>query len=229
MRRATGVATILAPLLLASTGTVAADALPSLRPMADVDIEWIAPSMRQDGLPMAMQSLRSRRPLDETLARYRTRWSARGDVHVVRRGGWRILVTRLGKHVRTLHLRESLEGVEGVYMVSADPARRTPRPEASLPLPASLEVIRQSSFTDAGRAAESLVLRGRFDVTGESAALLATMRANGWTPTIDEPARHQRGARLLGFARGRESVQAFIASDPRWDSTTLVLLTSIQP
>src|SRR3990170_537476 len=100
--------------------TRATEALPSLGAPPQGSAQWIAKSMRMNGLPMTLKVFESRLTPDAVLSHYEGFAKASGS-HQSRRttnAPWQVLMLKSADHFITVHARAVARGSEGTILVS---------------------------------------------------------------------------------------------------------------
>lgn len=101
--------------------------LPNLAAPPQGSAQWIARSMRMNGLPMSLKAFESRLSPDAVLSHYESELKSSGS-HDVRRSvnaPWRVLMFKSHDHLITVQARPASAGSEGTILVSPalDPAK----------------------------------------------------------------------------------------------------------
>ena len=212
------------------------DALP-----ADVRQELVMAAAVIDGHAVTTHRFRSAAPPGPLADTLRERWRSEGRVVVESRSGdWTVLSVRGADGVRTLQLRPTAGGSEGLVSTwrraaSNEAAAATEDAAPGMPfarwLPEDARVIRQVRHRDPGRDAATVVALVA-GVPGDAAARLRREAAtSGFVadPALAGPAGRaawyrggpQAGGEALAFRRGGEEVVATVAMHER--GTALVL------
>ena len=190
--------------------------LPVMRVMPGMETRWIAERMAWNGLPMSARLFRTDAPAQAVLAWYERLWSrlGRGEVVRQRQGPWRVIGHRDGRHYRTVRVRDTARGAEGVLTVSLRPDVVRPSRAPGIPLPAGLRVLHRLDSLDGPRRAWSLTLQSPYGAEATLERIRARLAGAGWTVQPHSLAR-ARGAVQQAFQRGRSLCQVSVAPHRR--------------
>lgn len=190
---------------------------------------------------VTMHRLHAAAPPETLVATLRERWRATGAPFVESKvGPWTVLSTRDAEGIRTIQLRATASGTEGVasYWQAApiDPAGGATASTGTATdverwLPPGTRVLRRLVHGDPGRDALTLVGVVPAGPTAAASVLRDRIRADGF----DEDARlglpagraawyrggPDTGGAALAFRRGRDELVATVAAHP--DGAALVL------
>lgn len=211
------------------------DALPP-----DVRQELVMSAAAMDSHTVTTHRFRSASPPAALLDAMRERWRAQGTVFVESHSGdWTVLSVREDGTLRTIQVRATAAGSEGLSSQWL-PARRRPEGDDAAGgspapladwLPVEARVLRRISHRDVGRDAATVVAIVPSSVAGAADALRRHARAAGFAddPAIAMPAGRAAwfrggdaaGGQALAFRRGREEVVATVTAHR--DGTGVVL------
>lgn len=143
--------------------------------------EWVARSMRMNGLPMTLKSFRSRLTPD-ALCQYYEAMGNRQHVAIqrLRRGEWLVLSMNARDELITVQARQTLEGSEGTITVS--PALTTVHLtiDTAFPHPATASIVNLQEYDDEGSEAEHISLASARSVAVETQAFIDRLQRDGW-------------------------------------------------
>ncbi len=180
--------------------------LPEMRVMPEMETRWIATRMAWNGLPMSVRVFRTAAPAQAVLAWYERLWSRQGHGEVVRQrqGPWRIIGYRDERHYRTVRVRETPDGSEGLLTISLRPERVRPlRRVDGLPLPDDLRVLHRIDSLDGTRRAWSYTLASPYGAEATLRRIRERLVGAGW---VEQPA---------SLVRHRSTVQQAFQRDAR--------------
>jgi hypothetical protein len=208
---------------------------------AEVRHELVTTAAVLDRHAVTMHRLRSAEPPETLAATLRERWRATGAPFVESRvGPWTVLSTRDAAGIRTIQLRATASGTEGVsshwQVAPVDPARgpqvsTAAASDAERWLPPGTRVLRRLVHGDPGRDALTLVGLAAGGPEATAAALRDRVRADGFDEDLrlGLPAGRaawyrggpDAGGAALAFRRGRDELVVTLAAHA--DGTALVL------
>src|SRR5688572_6134416 len=138
----------------------ATDALPSLGAPPQGTAQWIAKSMRMNGLPMTLKVFESRLTPDAVLSHYEWFVKSSGS-HESRRttnAPWQVLMLKSSDHFITVHARPVAHGSEGTILVSPTIEPASLRMRTDFPRPASTRIVNLQQYDDDGVQSEHISL-----------------------------------------------------------------------
>jgi hypothetical protein len=212
------------------------DALP-----AEVRAELVMNAAAIDGHVVTTHRFRTATPPDALLAQLRERWRRDGARVVESRAGdWTIATLRDDAGLRTLQLRATAHGTEGLVSQWQRPADRGAEEDTTFDvrtaglagwLPEDARILRRIAHRDPGRDAATLVAIVPGTAAQAASGLRRRASATGFEddPAVGGPALQaawyrggpQSGGEALAFRRGREEVVATVAAHR--DGAALVL------
>jgi len=156
-------------------------ALPDLPAPPGGSTEWIARSMRLNGVPMTLKSFSSATQADEVLHHYE-RTLMRSDTKTRRThdGEWRVLSLLARDHYVTIRARNTLHGSNGTMTVTPPLAKLTPSQHSRFPRPPTARVVSLQEYDDEGIEAEHISLTSRRSVATEAHGFAAALARAGW-------------------------------------------------
>ena len=164
--------------------------LPELGPPPHGEAQWVARSMRHNGLPMTLKSFHSRLSADDVLRHYEMR-TKRGSTHESmrsRRGEWQVLAVRDGRFFVTIHARDLPSGSLGTIAVTTNPSDTTMSLATRFPLPSSMRIVNLQQYEDRGQQAEHISLLSARAPHLEAFSCAQLLRREGWQLIQDAPA-----------------------------------------
>lgn len=163
-------------------------------PPPNGEAQWVAQSMRMNGLPMTIKAFKTSASVDEVLHFYEHWWRGQGKADYTRsaQGEWRILGIKTDEHYITVQARSTLAGSEGTIAVSADP--RTVKPVTTqFPHPKSTTVVTLQEYEDFGVQSEHITLLSQRVASIEAQEFANMLARNGWHLVLDQRATKTQG------------------------------------
>lgn len=202
-------------------------ALPDLAAPPQGSVQWIARSMRMNGLPMTLKAFASRLSPDAVLAHYEARLKSFGS-HETRRSinsPWQVLTFRSHQHFITVHARSVSGGSEGTILVSPalDPALL--RVATSFPHPATTHIVNLQQYDDAGMQSEHISLSSARTPFVEAQAFSQLLIRDGWTMVDTRPTRETHRGFVLEAQREAEHALLVIMPDAARPASTAIVVT----
>jgi hypothetical protein len=180
--------------------------LPNVDPPPRGTAEWIAPSMRMNGVPMTIKSFTTALSIDEVFSHYESWWRGRGLANLRRQsqGDEQVFSINTGEHHISIQAREMPKGTQGTITVSGDLLRARREVTTLFPHPPSASVASLQEYEDAGVMAEHIDFISRRAVSNEAADFRGRLRAGGWEIVIDQQARSPNEIHVIEAQRGSE-------------------------
>jgi hypothetical protein len=215
--------------LTAHAGTLsrATEALPSLSAPPQGSAQWVAKSMRMNGLPMTLKIFESRLTPDAVLAHYESFVKTNGT-HESRRttnAPWQVLMLKSEDHFITVHARSVAHGSEGTILVSPALEPTSLRMRTEFPRPASTRVVNLQQYDDDGVQSEHISLssnRASFTELQDFSQLLI---GEGWTVVDTRPTREVQRGFVLEVQRRAEHALLIIVPNAAQPTTTAIAIT----
>lgn len=200
-------------------------ALPDLGPPPQGEAQWIARSMRHNGLPMTLKAFRSRLSADEVLEHYARfgNGSARESMRS-RQGEWQVLAIKDARCFITIQARDSAPGSVGMIAVTSDPANIAASIATRFPLPRSMHIVNLQQYEDEGEQSEhiSLISAKAPHVEAENCARL--LSRDGWQLLQDAPARTIERGYLIEAQKGAEHARLTFMPDQSGSGVTAIII-----
>jgi|HigsolmetaAR204D_1030405.scaffolds.fasta_scaffold02371_5 hypothetical protein len=214
--------------LIAAAGDIdrATRRLPQLGPPPHGEAQWIARSMRFNGLPMTVQSFRSPLAPEEVLRHYEELVRRSGNVDSMRswQGQWQVLSLLSGEHYITIQAQRVHGVTLGTITTSVNPARVAPRMVTQFPVPRGPRLVAVQEYEDAGIEAEQIQLESVRAPHVEAAAFRHALLRDGWHLAREQPTRQTRGGHLLEAQRGAEHALLTFVPDRAGSGKTLIVI-----
>jgi hypothetical protein len=207
--------------------TRAPSALPDLPAPPQGSAQWIARSMRMNGLPMTLKAFESRLSPAAVLTHYESQLKSLGS-HETRRSmqpPWHMLMFRSHDNFITVHARATNAGSEGTILVSPalDPALLKIRTD--FPRPPTAHIVNLQQYDDAGMHSEHLSLSSDRAPFVEAQAFSQLLLRDGWTMTGTRPTQESHRGFVLEAQRDAEQALLVILPDAARPANTAIVIT----
>jgi hypothetical protein len=205
----------------------ATEALPSLGPPPQGSAQWVAKSMRMNGLPMTLKTFESRLTPDAVLSHYESFGKTRGT-HESRRttnAPWQVLMLKSEDHFITVHARSVAHGSEGTILVSPALEPASLRMRTDFPRPTSTRIVNLQQYDDDGVQSEHISLsshRAPFTELHDFSQLLIS---DGWTVIDTRPTREVQRGFVLEVQRRAEHALIVFVPNAAQPTTTAIAIT----
>jgi hypothetical protein len=153
-------------------------------PQPDAKVEWVAPYMVYNGVPMSVKRFDSSRSVAEILAFYRQAWAGVGPAAPVENdvAQWKTISAKRGKCFFTVQVQAA--GTTGsTGLLSATQQTDMPSITSSdnkLPMMTGSAVINDIEHGDTGKNARTVLLSNTFSPTSNADFYRQTMADQGW-------------------------------------------------
>lgn len=203
------------------------ETLPNLDAPPQGSAQWIAKSMRMNGLPMTLKVFESRLTPDAVLSHYEWFVKASASYESRRKANepWQVLMLKSADHFITVHARAVAHGSEGTILVSPalDPALL--RMRSKFPRPASTRIVSLQQYDDDGVHSEHISLssnRASFTELQEFSQLLIS---EGWSVIDTRPTLEVHRGFVLEVQRQTEHALLVIVPNAAQPATTAIAIT----
>jgi len=201
--------------------------LPDIAAPTQGSAQWIARSMRMNGLPMSLKAFASRLSPDAVLAYYESELKSSGS-HEVRRAmnaPWHVLMFKSHDYLITVQARRAHAGSEGTILVSPalDPARL--KAQTDFPRPSTTRIVNLQQYDDAGMRSEHISLSSERAPFTEAQAFSQLLITHGWNVIDTRPTRESYRGFVLEAQRQAEQALLVIIPDAARPSTTAIVVT----
>ena len=145
--------------------------------------QWVARSMRMNGLPMTIQTFESRLMPGAVLSHYESLMKARGTRESRRSNNppWQVLMLKAADHFITVHVRAVPRGSEGTILVSPALEPASLRMRTDFPRPASTRIVNLQQYDDDGAESEHISLSSHRASFTELQAFSQLLIGEGWS------------------------------------------------
>ena len=228
MMRTTTIAVLSCVIGMAHAGVVAraTASLPDLPAPPQGAAQWVAPSMRMNGLPMTLKAFESRLEPDAVYAYYESiahRWG-HSEFRRVGQGSRQRLSIRTGDHLITVEAAPTTRGSRGTITVSQPPEKiKAMTAQSRFPRPASTRLVNWQEYDDAGIESEHLSLVSARSIAVEAAAFNNALLGDGWQIVRHDPQQESRGT-VIEAQRGAEMALLTFQRDRSTPATTAIVI-----
>lgn len=206
---------VAAPLVHAGALERTTSRFPELEAPPQGEAQWIAKSMRLNGLPMTLKSFHSRLSAEAVLDHYAH--SARGafakESTRARQGEWHVLALKSEHHFITIQARSTREGSLGTIIVSPRLEQAQLRLDSEFPVPESMHIVNLQQYDDFGVESEHIGLTSPRAPSLEARAYVVLLAREGWQLIRDQPAREVLRGHLIEAQKGAQHASIVIAPD----------------
>ncbi len=201
-------------------------ALPQLGAPPQGEAQWIARSMRHNGLPMTLQSFHSRLSAEEVLQHYEARAKNESARESARshRGEWQVLALKGARYFATIQARDAAPGSVGTIMVTADPAHAETSLATRFPLPSSMRVVTLQQYEDRGEQAEHISLVSTRSPHIEALSCAQVLSRSGWQLVQDAPARSIQRGYVIEAQKGASHARLTFMPDRSNSGRTAIII-----
>lgn len=201
--------------------------LPDLAAPPQGSTQWIARSMRLNGLPMSLKAFESRLSPGAVLAHYESELKSSGSHEACRSANspWQVLMLRSREHFITVQARAASAGSEGTILVSPalDPAKLELRTD--FPRPSTVRIVNLQQYDDSGMQSEHISLYSERAPYIEAQAFSQLLITNGWNIIDTRPTRESHRGFVLEAQRQAEQALLVIIPDAVRPATTAIVVT----
>ncbi len=202
-------------------------ALPDLPAPPQGSAQWIARSMRMNGLPMTLKAFESRLPPDAVLAHYESLLKVSSSHQTSRQTNspWQVLVFKSQEHLITVHARAVNAGTEGTIMVSPLLEPTAIRMRTDFPKPPSAHIVNLQQYDDSGIESEHISLSSDRSPFVEAQAFSQLLIRDGWTIIGTRPTQQSHRGFVLEAQRDAEQALLVIMPDAARATSTAIVIT----
>lgn len=201
-------------------------AFPELPAPPAGSVQWIARSMRMNGLAMTLQSFHTRLATDAVLSYYES-WSrsrGHGESRRSRLAQGQQLFLDLEPHLVTIQAQTSAGRTIGTILVSERPQSTPPRIRTTFPRPASTSIVNLQQFEDEGIEAEHISLVSRRAPHVEAQAFAQMLLQEDWALIREQPMQHILRGRVVDAQKGAQLASITIFPHQASSTTTAILI-----
>lgn len=202
-------------------------ALPDLAAPPHGNAQWIARSMRMNGLPMTLKAFESRMSPDAVLTHYESMLKTSGSLETLRltKAPWQVLTFKSHDHLITVHARAVNAGSEGTILVSPAVEAASLRLRTDFPKPATARIVNLQQYDDAGMESEHISLSSDRSPYAEAQAFSQLLIRDGWTIIATRPTQQTHRGFVLDAQREVEQALLVIMPDAARASSTAIVIT----
>jgi hypothetical protein len=195
------------------------------------EAQWVAKSMRLNGLPMTLKTFHSRLDAAAVLNYYEV-W-ARGryadQSTKSRNGEWRVLALRSEQYYITIQARTTLGGSHGTIAVSPALARAALKLESHFPRPASMRIVNLQQYEDFGSQSEHISLSSERTPSLEARAFAQLLAREGWQLVREQRAQQATHGYVLEAQKGAEQASITVMPDRAESARTAAVVVWKKP
>lgn len=185
MKRAVGMVCLLMLCAVAHGGALTriTATFPEVPPPPQGSVQWVAKSMRMNGVPMTVRALHSKLSPSAVLHFYESWSKQQMSAQTVRSrvDGDEMLTIKTGPHLISIRAQRSLTATHGTITSSLASFANTSRVSTAFPTPSNVRLVNAQQYDDEGSEAEHLSFISTRAPHIESAALARHLEEEGWT------------------------------------------------
>lgn len=203
------------------------EALPDLGAPPQGSAQWIAKSMRMNGLPMTLKVFESRLAPDAVLSHYES-FTKAGRTRESRRmnnAPWQVLMLKSADHFITVHARAVARGSEGTILVSPALKPATLQMRTDFPRPPSTRIVNLQQYDDDGVQSEHISLASNRATFSELQDFSQLLIGEGWSVVDTRPTQDVQRGFVLEVQRRAEHAQLVIVPNAAQPTTTAIAVT----
>jgi hypothetical protein len=212
---------------IANAGEVSrlTDRLPDVGPPPQGKSQWIARSMRVNGLPMTIKAFQVGMSVEDVLRHYEHEYRGKELNEYVReqRGEWQSLGIHNDRYSITVQARKTLVGAEGTIAVSSNP-ETVEEVTTRFPHSRSANVVELQEYDDSGIEAEHINFASSRDLTAELSGFTDALRRAGWGLVLSQPAQKSAGHVLEAQKGGNHARLTFQRVREPGAATTITVI-----
>jgi hypothetical protein len=217
---------LLAPTSHAGALARITDQLPELHAPPQGETQWVAKSMRMNGLPMTIKSFRSRLSALDVLHHYEawTRGRYANESSQAKNGDWHVLALRTNEHYISIQARDGQNGSHGTIAVSAKLEGRQLKVESRFPRPIPSQIVNLQEYEDFGMESEHISLMSVRAPQVEAHTYASLLRREGWQLIREQPTREVTRGYVIEAQKGAQHAIVTIVPDQTDASKTAIVI-----
>lgn len=154
-------------------------------PKAPVQVQWVAPYMLYNGIPMSVKRFDSKQKTESILAFYRQTWAAGRDAWALQEyqtGPWKTIAVLRGKCFFTVQVQDvANNGSTGLLSATGTPDQtRVIAPDHTVPMMSGSTIKNDIEHFDEGKTARTLLLTNTFSPEANAEFYRERMKDAGW-------------------------------------------------
>lgn len=202
------------------------EALPEIDAPPQGDTQWIAKSMRLNGLPMTLKAFQSRLDPDALMHHYES-WARGGSTDETRRSTnapWQVLAIKSERHYITIQSRAAIGGSEGTIAVSSRLEGARLKVDTRFPRPAAATIVNLQEYDDLGIESEHISLTSPRSVMTEVLAFSQLLTRDGWQLIREQRSQDVRRGHVLEAQKGAQHALLTLLPDQARPSMTAIVI-----
>ena len=201
-------------------------AFPELPPPPRGSAQWIARSMRMNGLAMTLQSFESRLTADVVLSHYES-WSrsrGHGESRRSRSAQGQQLSLHLEPYLVTIEARAAAGRTVGTILVSKGPKSAPAHIATTFPRPSSTRIVNLQQFEDQGVEAEHISLISQRAPHVEAQAFAQVLQREDWVLIREQRMQQLVRGHVLEAQKGAQLASITIVPHHASSTTTAIVI-----
>lgn len=228
MKFAAGIAlmSIASPCVHAGTVSRLTAALPDIGAPPQGQVQWVARSMRMNGIPMTLKVIQTRLSPSDLFTFYESsmRGQAGNEFRRWTTGEWQLLSIRSSHYYATVQVRPVIAGSEGTISVTMPPEQAKPKLSSEFPRPPTTRIVSLQEYDDVGMESEHISLSSRRAVTMEARAFQQELTRAGWRITKQQAGRDVGRSVVIEAQHGAQQALLTLLPDATHPATTAILV-----
>jgi len=214
--------------LLAAGGAWGAEPWPEMPSPPKAKVQWVADSMRVNGVPTRVMQFQSQAGRAEIVEYYRAYWSGgyptKPSIKLL--GASTVISQKHGPYLMTVKVEDALRGSsQGLIAVSQVAGSKVEFNAGTLPLMPGARIVSVVESSDPGKRNREVVVFNRQALASVMQFYQASYENNGWRQVQNNEASHASnspGGMFAVFARDGTEVQLSITERPNGQGCVLV-------
>jgi hypothetical protein len=206
--------------------TRSTERLPELEAPPQGEAQWVAKSMRVNGLPMTLKSFQTRLTPLEVLHHYEG-WSRHRGAHEsmrLRNGEWQMLAIKSADYYVTIQARDAGSGSVGTIAVSPNPAHIVTILKTRFPVPHSMRIVNLQQYEDFGIESEHISLASARAAHVDAATYSDILTRAGWHILRDQSTQAIVRGHMIEAQKGAEHALLTFLPDQSGESRTAIVI-----
>ena len=185
---------------------------PSVPSPPQGSVQWIAKSMRMNGVPMTLQSLRSKLSPEAVLHYYESWSKQQSSAQSVRTRIDReeALTIKVGDYLISIRAQRGASGTHGIITSSLASLKGNNRVTTAFPAPSHLRLVNLQEYEDEAGEAEHLSFVSTRAPHVETSALARSLEDAGWKLLHQRPMRETMRGYVIETQKGAQHAQLSI-------------------
>jgi len=213
-------------LMLAAPAAASSGDCPEFPVPDGMQVQWVAPDMVFNGVPMQIREFNIEKSVDEVLSYYKQQWPARGKLPGAVEyplGDWQVVAAPMERCFYTVQARPTgMHSSTGILAVTRAPNGQPAQRGSGFPMMSDSKVVNDINSVDGPKSARTLVLINQFSPQANASFYERVLSQDGWQTVSSLPVPMSNGdGYMLVMQRGVSRVDMSISRQHE-DTTVLV-------